>query len=96
VILSENPGGVLMLRTRGALEMLIVANWIRPFDAGKSSTGGRPSEIYLINPRLKEMRQCQAKWLTWTPNSANSANLEPSKPASVPTDPIFDGFDGGV
>ena len=46
-------------KTRGALDMLVDANWIRPLNSGKG-TGGRPSEIYLISPRLKEVQPCRA------------------------------------
>ena len=45
-------------KVRPALEILIDANWIRPSDPGKG-TAGRPSEIYAISPRLKEVRRCQ-------------------------------------
>lgn len=45
-------------RTRGAFEVLTDANWICPL-ADKSKRG-RPSELYAINPRLKEVRPCQA------------------------------------
>ena len=46
-------------KVRPALEILIDANWIRPVDSGRG-TAGRPSEIYAISPRLKEVRRCQA------------------------------------
>jgi putative DNA primase/helicase len=42
---------------REALEILSDANWVRPV---VSKTNGRPSEVYAINPRLKEVRPCPA------------------------------------
>jgi putative DNA primase/helicase len=42
---------------REALEILSDANWVRPVPA---KNNGRPSEKYLINPRLKEVAPCPA------------------------------------
>jgi putative DNA primase/helicase len=42
---------------REALEILSDANWVRPL---ARKTNGRPSEVYVINPRLKEVRPCPA------------------------------------
>jgi putative DNA primase/helicase len=47
-------------KVRGALDMLADANWVRLRDSEKSNpAGGRPSEVYVISPRLKEVRRCQ-------------------------------------
>jgi putative DNA primase/helicase len=41
---------------REALEILTDANWVRPVSA---KANGRPSEVYAINPRLKEVHHAQ-------------------------------------
>ena len=42
---------------REALEILSDANWVRPVQA---KVNGRPSEKYVVNPRLKEAAPCPA------------------------------------
>lgn len=42
---------------REALEILSDANWVRPV---VRKTNGRPSEVYVISPRLKEVAPCPA------------------------------------
>jgi hypothetical protein len=54
----SNRSGLDDLGTiRDALEILSDANWVRPVDL---KTNGRPSEVYAINRRLKEVRPCPA------------------------------------
>lgn len=41
-------------RVRGALEVLADASWVRPVETLPSPTGGRPSEEWATNPKVKE------------------------------------------
>lgn len=40
-------------RIRGALHLLESAGWVRPFEPSSSPSGGRPSEAWLINEKVK-------------------------------------------
>jgi hypothetical protein len=46
-------------RVRGALELLGEAGWLCRAETPASTVGGRPSEVWVVNPKIEEVRRAQ-------------------------------------
>jgi hypothetical protein len=72
---------------REALEIMSDANWVRRV---VSKTNGRPSEVYVRNPRIRVGRSMPSKWLTWSPATDTNVELtKPTEPSEVTSEGTF-------
>jgi Protein of unknown function (DUF3987) len=79
-----------------ALAIVDDAGWVRPAPLENKTAGGRPRELYAINPRVWRGEMSTSRWLTWTPPNSRiiEESLEPEPPK--PPKPGFEGFAGAT